>query len=72
VDLAAQKEWKFSDDIGFRVRLDVLNAFNWRNWNDYETWHGDPVNANPRFGQRNGIGIVNPTQTFKVSAGFTF
>ena len=73
VDLAMQKEWEFGNDMKFRIRGDLLNAFNWRNWTDYETWRGGPApDFNPNFGQRNGIGINYPTRIFKLTAGFSF
>jgi hypothetical protein len=72
LDLAAEKRFKLGDEMALRVRIDVLNAFNWRNWTDYDTWHGDPVNANPTFGNINGLGITYPTRMVKLSGGFSW
>jgi len=69
-DVALQKEWDTGSDLKIWVRGDLLNAFNWRNWTDYDTWRGGPTDTNPKFGQRSGDGIVFPTRTFKLSAGF--
>ena len=72
-DLAVRKEWKFGNDMGLWVRGDLLNAFNWRNWTDYDTWRGGPSpDVNTNFAHRTGDGIVYPTRTFKLSAGFNW
>ena len=71
-DLALQKVWDTGSDVNFSVRADVLNVFDWRNWNDYEGWRGGPGDANPNFEQRNGIGILEPTRTFKLSFGLNW
>ena len=72
-DLAVSKEWKFGNDMGLWVRGDLLNAFNWRNWTDYDTWRGGPSpDINTNFANRTGDGIVYPTRTFKLSAGFNW
>ncbi len=71
-DLALQKVWDTGSDVNFSVRADVLNVFDWRNWNDYEGWRGGPGDANPNFQQRNGIGIIEPTRTFKLSFGLNW
>jgi hypothetical protein len=73
LDLAMQKRWALGGDMSARLRVDVLNVFNWRNWTDYDAfWRGDPVNASPTFGDRNGLGIIFPTRMIKVSGGFTW
>jgi outer membrane receptor protein involved in Fe transport len=70
-DLAVRKEWKFGNDMGLWIRGDLLNAFNWHNWTDYDTWRGGPSpDINNNFAHRTGDGIVFPTRTFKLSAGF--
>jgi outer membrane receptor protein involved in Fe transport len=70
-DLAVRKEWRFGNDMGLWIRGDLLNAFNWRNWTDYDTWRGGPSpDINNNFAHRTGDGIVYPTRTFKLSAGF--
>jgi outer membrane receptor protein involved in Fe transport len=71
-DLAVQKEWDTGTDLKFRVRGDVFNVFNWKNFLDYDTWRGDPVNANPTFGRRNGDSTVWPPRMFKLSFGLSW
>jgi outer membrane receptor protein involved in Fe transport len=72
-DLAVRKEWKFGNDMGLWIRGDLLNAFNWHNWTDYDTWRGGPSpDFNNNFAHRTGDGIVFPTRTFKLSAGFNW
>jgi hypothetical protein len=74
-DIAAMKD--FDTGSGFRmwVRGDVLNVFNWDNYNGYEDFPGG-FNAvtgptpNPNFG--NPISQALPTRTFKLSLGFNF
>ena len=69
-DVALQKIWDTGADIRFRVRADLLNAFNWRNYNQFEGFRGGPGEPlNPNFGQRNGDEILLPTRTFKLSFG---
>ncbi len=73
LDLAAEKRWSTGTNLGFRVRADLLNVFNWRNWNQYDGRRGlggggtGPVN--PNLGARNGNEIILPTRTFKLSFG---
>lgn len=70
LDLAVEKRWDTGTDIGFKVRADVLNVFNWRNWTDFDLFYGPPGGPpNPRQGSRNGNGIQLPTRTFKLSFG---
>ena len=72
-DLAVQKEWNAGPDVKFRIRGDLLNVFNWRNYTNYETWRGGPSpDFNPTFGQRNGDGIAFPTRMFKLTAGLSW
>lgn len=68
-DLALQKVWDTGTDLKLKVRADLLNAFNWRNWTNYDDWRGGPGVANPNFGHRSGNGILWPTRTFKLSFG---
>ena len=69
-DLAVEKRWNIGEKLGFKVRADVLNVFNWRNWTQYDTnWGapGGPVNEN--LGRVNGNDIQLPTRTLKLSVG---
>lgn len=70
-DAALEKRWNTGTDLSFKVRADVLNVFNWRNWNQFEGWRGAAGEArNPNFRKRNGDEILLPTRTFKLSFGF--
>jgi hypothetical protein len=73
-DLSLQKEWDTGTDIKFRVRGDLINAFNWRNYGagEYSNWRGWDGGADPNFGRRTGDGIERPTRTFKLSVGFVW
>lgn len=69
-DLAAERVWDTGTDIKLRVRADMLNVFNWRNWNQFEGYRGAPGAAlNPNFRGRTGDEILLPTRTFKLSFG---
>ena len=72
LDLAVQKTVDITEDMHLRFRLDLLNAFNWHNWTDYDNWRGDPTNANPNFGNRNGVGTEYPPRMIKATVGFTW
>jgi outer membrane receptor protein involved in Fe transport len=71
-DVAVRKEWDTGAGIKFYVRGDLFNAFNWRNYTDYDTWRGGPGSANPNFGERSGNGTVWPPRMLKVSVGFSW
>jgi hypothetical protein len=69
-DAALEKRWNTGTDLSFKVRADVLNVFNWRNWNQFEGWRGAAGEPrNPNFGKRNGDETLWPTRTFKLSFG---
>ena len=72
LDLAVQKTVDFTEDMHLRFRVDIINAFDWHNWTDYDTWRGDPVNPNPNFGNRNGVGTEYPPRMIKATVGFTW
>jgi hypothetical protein len=59
------------EDAGFRVRLDVLNVFNTRNWRNFELFPGNAsAGPNPNFG--NHLDGVHATRTAKLSFGFNW
>ena len=71
LDLAVEKRWDTGTDLTFKVRADLLNAFNWRNWTSFNTnWGPAGGPMNPTVGSRNGNAILDPTRTFKLSFGF--
>jgi outer membrane receptor protein involved in Fe transport len=79
VDVAVTKyvPLKFlTDEARMRLRVDIINLFNDRNYVDYNTNPADQTRdqGSPSvFGERSGIGIGgNPTRTIKFSAGFSF
>jgi outer membrane receptor for ferrienterochelin and colicin len=69
LDLALQKEWDTGTDLKLRVRGDVFNVTNERNYTDFGDFKGTGGVQNPTFGQRTGDGIIMPTRTFKLSFG---
>ena len=70
LDLAVEKRWNTGSDLTFKVRADLINAFNWRNWTSFDTNYGPAGGPlNPNLGSRNGNAIQLPTQTFKLSFG---
>ena len=69
LDLAVEKGFDLPGNFMFKLRGDVLNVFDWRNWNQYDTnWGpaGGPQNLN--VGYVNGNNIDGPTRTFKLAA----
>lgn len=70
LDLAVEKRWNIGRDITWKLRADVLNVFNWRNWTQFSTFYGPPGGPrDPDLGSRNGNDIRFPTRTFKLSVG---
>ena len=72
LDIALQKEWDTGTDLKLRIRGDILNVTNARNYTDFDNWRGFNQGANPTFGQRTGDGILLPTRTFKLTLGFNW
>jgi hypothetical protein len=72
-DIAVQKEWNSFAETKFRLRADLLNVMNWRNFTDYDTWRGGPgAGFNANFGRRNGDGTSYPPRLLKVTAGLSW
>lgn len=69
-DLALNKEWNAGSDVRLRVRADLLNVFNWVNYDGYNDWFGAPGEADPNFGVPNSQAL--PTRTFKLSFGLSW
>ncbi len=67
-DVAVEKEWDTGTDLRLRVRADVLNVFNTRNWTGYDDNKGDASNLNANFGMHNDD-IALPTRTVKFTVG---
>jgi outer membrane receptor for ferrienterochelin and colicin len=72
-DMAVRKSWDTGSGLQLWVRGDLLNAFDWHSWTDYETWRGFVGVPNPAFGEVNGLGFAQQIpRTFKLSVGFDF
>lgn len=73
-DVSLQQEWNTFGDVKFRIRADILNVMNWRNYTDYDTWRGGPSpDFNPNFGTRNGNGTLYPEgRIIKLTAGLSW
>lgn len=85
-DLAIQKEWDTGTDLKFRIRADLINAFDWNNWTGWDGNRGtgrNPANPasvavpNPNFGNRqlnntSRYDIAYPTRTFKITFGLNW
>ncbi len=72
LDLAVQKQWDTGGGVKFRVRGDLLNVTNERNYSDFGNFIGVGSVVNPSFGERTGEGITGPTRTFKLSFGLSW
>ncbi|KRA80897.1 hypothetical protein ASD78_18660 [Lysobacter sp. Root667] len=71
LDVALQKEWDTGTNLKVRVRGDVLNVFNWRNYSEYSNWRGFNGSPDPTYGNR-GTDIERPTREFKLSLGISW
>lgn len=69
-DLAAQRTWHAGDRLSFYVRGDVLNVFNWVNYDGRDDWFGAPGEPNANLGRPTSQ--LLPTRTFKLSMGFNW
>lgn len=79
LDIAATKYFDFpwlSDRSRLRIRADIINFMNDRNYTDF---NNNPIDntrtpASPTiYGERTGFGVGgNPPRTIKLSAGFSF
>jgi len=68
IDLAMEKAWDTGSNIRLRIRGDVLNVFNWSNYDGYEDWRGGAGEPqNPAWGTPTTAAL--PTRTFKLSFG---
>ncbi len=74
-DIAAMKEFDTGSGFKMWVRGDVLNLFDWNNYNGYEDYPGGfnaTLGPQPNANFGNPISQVLPTRTFKLSLGFNF
>ena len=64
-----QKVWDTGTDLKLRVRADVFNVTNARNWTTFSNFPGTAAGGpDPGFGNHNDD-IMLPTRTFKLSFG---
>jgi hypothetical protein len=70
IDFAVNKNWDLTGGIVFYMRADLINAFNWKNYSDYNTVWGANGVYNPSS-TLNTIGnMFTYPRLFKLSAGF--
>ncbi|KAF1722576.1 TonB-dependent receptor [Pseudoxanthomonas wuyuanensis] len=70
LDLAATKTWDTGTDLSFYVRADVLNVFDWVNYDGRDDWFGAPGEPNANLGKPTSQFAT--TRTFKLSFGFNW
>ena len=70
-DLAIQKEFDTGAGLKYRVRGDVFNVTDARNWTTFNNFKGVDGVINPSYGQHNDE-IVPPTRSFKLSFGISW
>ena len=77
-DVAATKYFGIpflNDEARIRLRVDVINLFNDRNYSNFNNNPLDDVRTGPSdtiFGERTGFGVSTVPRTIKLSAGFSF
>ncbi|KRG68811.1 TonB-dependent receptor [Pseudoxanthomonas dokdonensis] len=77
-DVALQKEWQISEDMRFRMRGDIFNLFNWRNYSQFDTYRGGydealgQFVANNNYRDRTSYEIEGQTRTFKLTFGLNW
>jgi outer membrane receptor protein involved in Fe transport len=71
LDIAAEKVWSFGDDLRVRLRADVFNLTNERNWTGFNTFKGLNGVVFDNFGDHNDD-IALPTRTLKLSLGLAW
>lgn len=72
LDLTLSKGFQVADSGTLKVRLDVLNVTNNRNYSGFESWYGGAGESpNPNFGNPNG-GIAGPMRTVKLSLSYNW
>ena len=73
LDIQATKNFKVWDNLDAYVRLDVLNVFNWANYNDYITNYGSGGVLNSRPVVYNPVGnIIDVSRQLKLTVGVKF
>ena len=70
-DIAVQREWDTGTDLRFRIRGDIFNVTNARNWTGFNTFKGLNGVVFDSFGTHNDD-IALPTRSFKLSFGLSW
>ena len=72
IDFSINKNFDLTRGMSIYLRGDLLNAFNYKNINDYiVNWGANGV-LNPMAVYNTSGGISTPTRTFKLTLGFRF
>jgi len=69
-DLAVSKTFKVPGGT-LRLRADLINVLNTKNYDGYDTWWGINGEANPAFGQPSGS-LLGPTRTLKLGLAYAW
>lgn len=73
LDLQATKNFELPRDFSVYVRVDVLNVFNWKNYNDYiENFYTNGVFNNPAVTYNQNGNIVGVPRELKLTVGGKF
>lgn len=70
IDLQFTKEFAFPRGIGAYARVDVLNVFNWTNWNPGDIYY--PDYGVPRAAYNKSGNITGNPRTVRLTAGVRF
>ncbi len=71
LDISAQRVWDLGGEVRLRLRADVFNLTNERNWTGFNTFKGLNGVVFDGFGERNDD-IALPTRTLKLSVGLAW
>jgi outer membrane receptor protein involved in Fe transport len=72
IDLQATKNFKVYGNVNAYVRIDLLNAFNWKNSVDYLTNYGGGGVYNPQVSYNPTGNITGYPRTLRATAGISF
>lgn len=72
LDLQATKNFKIHGNVSAYVRIDLINAFNWKNSVDYLTNYGGGGVYNPQVSYYPDGAITGYTRTLRATAGISF
>ena len=69
VDFAVNKDFDMSAGIVFYIRADLINAFNYKNYSDYDVHWGDNGVYAPTIAFTTNGNMFTYPRLFKLSAG---